>query len=93
MGVIIAHWENGEKPMHMDRAIFDLNASVGATSLYILVCALLDQGEDGITLDRVGLQWNGSREELYAAAEELVLRGVLSGGSDHFHVNAKENWL
>ena len=78
--------------MHMDRAIFDLNASVGAASLYILVCALLDQGEQGITLDRVSVQWNGSREELHAAAEELVRRGVLTGGDGHFHVNSKEKW-
>ena len=78
--------------MHMDRAIFDLNTSVGATSLYILVCALLDQGEQGITLDRVSVQWNGSREELHAAAEELVRRGVLTGGDGHFHVNSKEKW-
>ena len=78
--------------MHMDRAIFDLNASVGATSLYILICALLDQGEQGITLDRVSVQWNGSREELHAAAEELVRRGVLSGGDGHFHLNSKEKW-
>jgi hypothetical protein len=76
----------------MDRAIFDLNASVGATSLYILICALLDQGEQGITLDRVSLQWNGSREELHVAAEELVRRGVLSGGDGHFHVNSKGKW-
>ena len=78
--------------MHMDRAIFDLNTSVGATSLYILICALLDQGEQGITLDRVSVQWNGSREELHAAAEELVRRGVLTGGDGHFHVNSKEKW-
>jgi len=78
--------------MHMDRAIFDLNASISATSLYILMCALLDQGEEGITLDRASLQWNGSREELHAAAEELVRRGVLSGGDGHFHVRSREEW-
>lgn len=79
--------------MHMDRAIFDLSTSVGATSLYILICALLDQGEHGITIDRVSLQWNGSREELHAAAEELVRRGVLDGGDGHFHVNPKDKWF
>lgn len=83
---------DGDQAMHMDRAIFDLNAGVGATSLYILICALLDQGEHGITLDRVSLQWNGSREELDAAAEELVRRGVLSGADGHLHLNAKEKW-
>ncbi len=45
--------------MHMDRAIFNLEASVEATSLYILLCALLDQGEP-LTLDRAhrAMEWN-----------------------------------
>jgi hypothetical protein len=67
----------GEKIVHMDRAIFNLGTSVEATSLYILLCALLDQGES-LTLDRAGVQWNGTREELKKAAEELAERGVLS---------------
>ena len=29
--------------MHMDRAIFDMNLSVAATSLYILLCSLQDE--------------------------------------------------
>ena len=64
--------------MHMDRAIFNLEASVEATSLYILLCALLDQGEP-LTLDRAHLQWNGTREDLVKAAAELIQRGVLAG--------------
>jgi hypothetical protein len=67
----------GEKIVHMDRAIFNLGTSVEATSLYILLCALLDQGEL-LTLDRAGVQWNGTGEELIRAAEELVERGVLA---------------
>ena len=31
--------------MNMDRAIFETNASVEATSLYILLCALMDSGQ------------------------------------------------
>lgn len=60
----------------MDRAIFNLEASVEATSLYILLSALEDQ-EEPLTLDRAGVQWNGTREDLLKAAEELLQRGVI----------------
>lgn len=83
--------------MYMDRAIFDLNASVGATSLYILICALLDQGEEHMTLDRAMVQWNGTWEELHTAALELIRRGVLSTSDSEsemgpLHVNSREKW-
>jgi hypothetical protein len=64
--------------MPMDRTIFNLGASVEATSLYILLCVLEDQG-DSLSLERAGVQWNGSREDLVKAAEELMQRGVLTG--------------
>jgi len=62
--------------MHMDRAIFDLKASVEATSLYILLCALLDQGEP-TSIERARVQWNGTEDGLIRAAQELMIRGVL----------------
>ena len=62
--------------MHMDRAIFDLEATVEGTSLYILLCALLDQGES-LTLDRASVQWNGNGDSLFKAAQELMERNVL----------------
>jgi hypothetical protein len=82
--------------MHMDRAIFDLKASVEATSLYILLCALLDQGEVP-TLNRATAQWNGSRASLIAAADELILRCVLRGdqssnGDQPLELNPREKW-
>lgn len=61
----------------MDRAIFELNAGVEATSLYILICALMDQGESP-TLNRAVFQWHGTKETLREAAEELISRGVLA---------------
>ena len=64
--------------MNMDRGIFNLEASVEATSLYILLCALADQGEP-LTLDRAAVQWNGTKEDLLKAANELIRRGVLTG--------------
>ncbi|NLI81369.1 MAG: hypothetical protein GX443_06725 [Deltaproteobacteria bacterium] len=84
--------------MHMDRAIFDLRASVEATSLYILICALLDQGEERVTLNRAFQQWNGTREELMQAADELSRRGVVSfprgswGDDDPVRLESRESW-
>lgn len=83
--------------MHMDRAIFQLNASVEATSLYILICALLDQGESP-TVERACVQWHGTRETLLKAAEELVQRGVLEAPLPASHdeplkLTPKERWL
>ncbi len=62
--------------MHMDRLIFDLKASVEATSLYILLCAFLDQGE-APTLEQARSRWNGDDESLVNAAMELMGHGVL----------------
>ena len=66
--------------MHMDRSIFNLEASVEATSLYILLCALADEKEP-LTLERASLQWNGTGKDLLEAAAELLQRGVLTGES------------
>jgi hypothetical protein len=82
--------------MYMDRAIFDLKATVEATSLYILLCALVDQGETP-TLNRATVQWNGNRESLARAAEELMERSVLEksqpmDGDRPLKINPKEEW-
>jgi len=82
--------------MHMDRAIFELNASVEATSLYILICALMDQGESP-TLERAIVQWHGTMETLLKAAEELMQRGVLEKSTpiskeQPVRVNSSDKW-
>lgn len=82
--------------MHMDRAIFNLQASVEATSLYILLCALMDQGETP-TLSLARTKWNGNEESLFKAAEELMQRGVLQetspiGDDLPLVVNPSERW-
>lgn len=80
----------------MDRAIFDLNASVEATSLYILICALMDQGEPP-SLNNAQVKWNGTRESLEAAADELLQLGVLEvvppfTPDKHLHISPRTNW-
>lgn len=61
---------------HMDRAIFSMRASVPATSLYLLICSLLDEGQ-APTFSRAMELWNGSEEEFQAAIQELTQRGIL----------------
>ena len=82
--------------MNMDRAIFDLNVSVEATSLYILLCALMDGGQ-APTLENARLKWTGTGESLLAAAQELVRRCVITGNVPtskdvHLHPNARDKW-
>ena len=61
---------------HMDRTIFLKNISTLATSLYILVCRLLDD-DLSPTLARIRQLWNGTETDLAVAAEELVKEGIL----------------
>lgn len=82
--------------MNMDRAIFDLDASVEATSLYILLCALMDMGRPP-TLEEALPKWNGTEETLTHAAEELRSRCVISvnlpiAKSAHLHPNTRDKW-
>jgi hypothetical protein len=82
--------------MNMDRAIFDLGTSVEATSLYILLCALMD-GEQAPTLENALAKWTGSEESMLAAAEELISRCVLSASLPvqrqmHLHPSTRDKW-
>ncbi len=82
--------------MNMDRAIFDLEISVEATSLYILLCALMDDGV-GPTLENAALRWTGTEETLAQAARELIERCVITGAvpvlaNMHLHPNSRDRW-
>ena len=61
---------------HIDRNIFHLKVSMPTTSLYILVCSILDEGESP-TLIRAKEMWNGTEEDFYEAVNELIKRGIL----------------
>lgn len=82
--------------MNMDREIFNLKVSTEATSFYIIVCALMDQGIPP-TLPEVRARWTSTEESLIAAAEELVKRGVLNSPIPvpedmHLHPTTRDWW-
>ena len=64
--------------MNMDRSIFDLNLSTEATSLYILICSFLDQGQ-APTLESLRPYWNNDDQSLVNAGRELIQRHVVKG--------------
>ncbi len=83
--------------MHMDRAVFDLKVSVHAVSLYILICALLDDGREP-TVDAVRAQWSASEDALQEAVAELAARGVIlldpqGDLSGRFSVQPSVQWI
>ncbi|ROR02983.1 hypothetical protein [Desulfosoma caldarium] len=83
--------------MQMDRAVFDLGMSVHAVSLYILICALADEGRDS-TLEAVRGQWTASEDALWTAAKELERHKVLriemeSESSGRFWVQPSHEWI
>jgi len=76
----------------MDQRIFELNLSVEATSLYLLMVPLSDSGA---ILDRPTMLkfWNSGPEELDRALAELEERGVISGGRQgRWHIQPVGNW-
>jgi hypothetical protein len=80
----------------MDRAIFDMNLGVEATSLYILACAIIDQGEIA-TLERIRGQWNASEDDLLNGLKTLIRHNVISAESSvqengALHINPKGKW-
>jgi hypothetical protein len=82
--------------MNMDRAIFDVEISIEAISLYILLCALMD-GEQAPTLENALPKWAGTEESLSAAARELIGRCIINGiiptpNDMHLHPNTRDRW-
>lgn len=82
--------------MNMDRGIFNLKATTEATSLYILICALLDLGQSP-TLPEIRAKWTGNEESLQNAVTELMRRGVLDAAhsrndEEPFSVRSSSEW-
>jgi hypothetical protein len=83
--------------MTMDRTIFDMNLSVEATSLYILICSN-SVGEHDPTLKMLTPVWNGSDEQLRSATVELIEHGILLNSlpptdSEPLRVAGSHCWL
>ncbi len=81
----------------MDRTIFHLNLSTLATSLYILLCTMLDNDQSP-TLALSRKIWGGTEQEFDNAAEELIREGVLlpldfSDVSARWWVNPSTDWF
>ncbi|MCB2189516.1 MAG: hypothetical protein KQJ78_24115 [Deltaproteobacteria bacterium] len=64
----------------MDRRIFEMEMSVEATSLYLLLASLNESGGE-LGVETVSPIWNSTPDNLTAAVKELKERGVLSGGA------------
>jgi hypothetical protein len=82
--------------MHMDRAIFDLKISVEATSAYIVICSLMDEGHFP-TVEQIRSLWNGTDDSLQTALRELMERQVVQPSSEpgeglFVAVNPADKW-
>jgi hypothetical protein len=80
----------------MDSMIFKLNAGVYATSLYILICSQVDEGQRP-TLNGILPSWTASADDLVLAVKELSELRVLQpiGQLDYdkeLYVNRRERW-
>jgi protein tyrosine phosphatase len=83
-------------PMKMDPMIFEFNAGVYATSLYLLICSLLDEGQKP-TLNQALPAWNSTQDNLVEAVKELsgfrILKPMASLDYDEeLLLNPRENW-
>lgn len=64
----------------MDQRIFDMELSVEATSLYLLIVSLLDGGA-AVNRDIVANLWNSGEDQLDQAMAELTRRGISGQGA------------
>lgn len=76
----------------MDQRIFNQGLSVEATSLYLLLSALSDQGTP-LTLERVRPIWNAPEESLSTSFTELNGRGIAQQDeTGAWHLNPAPQW-
>ena len=76
----------------MSRRIFRLDLSVEAVSLYLLCCALADNGQP-VPSERVAGAWNGTPADLRRAAAELQSLAIVeTADTGGYRVNAESRW-
>jgi hypothetical protein len=83
-------------PMKMDPMIFEFNVGVHPTSLYLLICSCLDEGQKP-TLGMVRQAWNGTEDKLLESVKELSGFGILKPVDSLDHdtellLNPRESW-
>jgi len=65
----------------MDQAVFNLNMSTEAVSLYLMIDDILSRGETP-SFDACKLKWTASCEKLEESMRELAARGVIDVAED-----------
>lgn len=81
----------------MDTQIFNQGLSVLATSVYIIIAALMADGAKA-TLTAISARWNASPPELEGALAELAIRNIierhpgLHGTEPVYIVNPASMW-
>ena len=80
----------GEHPA-MNQKIFGLGLAVETVSLYLLCCALADQGT-AITRENLQKVWNDSPQRLSHGLSELAARRILEPAGSGFDLNPPDRW-
>jgi hypothetical protein len=76
----------------MDQRIFEQGLSVEATSLYLLMVSLSDQGAP-LTREQMLIIWNSEPAALDASLQELAGRNIVAGAPDgSWLVNPASHW-
>ncbi|WP_457571730.1 hypothetical protein [Desulfovulcanus sp.] len=75
----------------MDNKIFELGLSVEATSLYLLLDALI-AADTPLNLENVHSRWNATEEMLSKSIAELQMNGVIQVNGQDFVLNPVSNW-
>jgi hypothetical protein len=75
----------------MDQKIFELGLAVETVSLYLLCCALADQGT-AITQENLQKVWTDSPQRLSQSLAELAARKILQPAAAGFQLNPPDRW-
>lgn len=75
----------------MNQKIFALGLPVATVSLYLLCCALADQGT-AITRENLQKVWNDSPQRLSHGLSELAARRILEPAGSGFQLNPPDRW-
>jgi hypothetical protein len=75
----------------MYRKIFELGLSVEATSLYLLLDALI-AADTPLNMENVESRWNATEEMLKSSITELQMNGVIQVNGNNFTINPVSMW-